>query len=140
MSFGAPPKRSDYSLPLFFSYINGPFNWCSDGPCLDKCMLSFLAKFQLQVFYCYFYNISWLRAWMVDIKWLIINCSCYNANVKSICVCCLVVELFGVKPIELGSTCSKNLHQIHKQSWEPTSTWSPFGLMSWTRDNKLDPP
>jgi len=55
-------------------------------------------------------------------------------------VCCLVVELFGVKPIELASTCSTNPHQIHKQSWEPTSTWSPFGLMSWIGAKKLSPP
>jgi len=55
-------------------------------------------------------------------------------------VCCFVVELFGVKPIELGSTCSANLDQIHRWSWEPTSSWSPFGLMSCTRDKRLSPP
>jgi hypothetical protein len=77
---------------------------------------------------------------MVDIKWLIRTCSCYNAIVKFVCVCCLVGELFGFKLIELGSTCFTNLHEIHKQNWEPTSTWSPFGLMSWIGDKKLSPP
>jgi len=51
-------------------------------------------------------------------------------------VCCFVVELFGVKPIELGSTCSANLDQIHRWNWEPTSSWSPFGLTSCTRDKR----
>jgi hypothetical protein len=78
---------------------------------------------------------------MIDIKWLITtNCSCYNANVKFVCLCCFVVELFGAKPIELGSTWFTNFDQIHSWSSEPTSGWSLFGLMPCTRDKRLSPP
>jgi hypothetical protein len=51
-------KKVTIHYPCFLSCINGPFNWCTSGPCLDKCMLCFLTKFQLQIFNCCFCNIS----------------------------------------------------------------------------------